>query len=90
MLEAGSSKLEAGRRSAGRDVRAINRDTTPKDVDYPVDLDAAIRDFKRAHILKMIDQCDGNKRMAAKMLGIGATSLYRKLGDPEVEVAAED
>jgi DNA-binding NtrC family response regulator len=47
---------------------------------YPPELEAATREFERAHILRVIEQCDGNKRKAAKVLGIGATSLYRKLG----------
>ena len=66
------------------------RGVTPRDADYPPLLELATREFERGHILKVIDQCGGNKRKAAKMLGIGATSLYRKLGDPtEAEEAAE-
>jgi DNA-binding NtrC family response regulator len=66
------------------------RSVTPRDADYSPQLDAATREFERSHILKVIEQCGGNKRKAAKMLGIGATSLYRKLGDPaEAEEATE-
>ena len=39
----------------------------------------ALGHFERAHILRVIEQCGGNKRKAAKLLGLGATSLYRKL-----------
>ena len=35
-----------------------------------------------AAILRVIDRCGGNKRKAAKLLGLGVTSLYRKLGAP--------
>ena len=61
------------------------RAVTPRDPDGPLELDAATREFERAHIQKVIEQCGGNKRKAAKLLGIGATSLYRKIGDPTEE-----
>jgi DNA-binding NtrC family response regulator len=79
----------AGAEIVAADLPESVRGATPRDADYPAELDAATREFERAHILKVIEQCGGNKRKAAKMLGIGATSLYRKLGDPEVEVAEE-
>jgi DNA-binding NtrC family response regulator len=44
------------------------------------DLHAATAAFERAFILRVIDECGGNKRRAAKVLGLGVTSLYRKLG----------
>jgi DNA-binding NtrC family response regulator len=53
-----------------------------REPEYPLELEAATREFERAHILRAIERCGGNKRMAAKTLGIGATSLYRKLGEP--------
>jgi DNA-binding NtrC family response regulator len=61
------------------------RGASPREVDYGPELEAATREFERAHILKVIEQCGGNKRKAAKLLGIGATSLYRKLGTTPVE-----
>src|SRR5262249_27707637 len=54
-------------------------------LDLPVDLREATAEFERAHILRVIEQCGGNKRKAAKMLGVGVTSLYRKLGVQVVE-----
>jgi DNA-binding NtrC family response regulator len=60
------------------------RGATPRDPEWPLELDSATREFERAHILRVIEQCAGNKRKAAKLLGIGATSLYRKLGDAPV------
>ncbi|HEX5052989.1 MAG TPA: sigma-54 dependent transcriptional regulator [Planctomycetota bacterium] len=54
----------------------------PRDPESAVDLRLAVADFERAHILRVIEQCDGNKRRAAKLLGLGVTSLYRKLGAP--------
>ena len=68
--------------AAPQDLPESFRGVTPRDLEYPPELEAATREFERAHILKVIEQCGGNKRKAAKQLGIGATSLYRKLGDP--------
>jgi DNA-binding NtrC family response regulator len=48
----------------------------------PIDLRTATAEFERAHILRVIADCGGNKRRAAKLLGLGVTSLYRKLGAP--------
>jgi len=56
------------------------RGASPKDPEFPAELREATREFERTHILRVIDQCGGNKRKAAKLLGMGATSLYRKLG----------
>jgi DNA-binding NtrC family response regulator len=72
----------AGNEIAVQDLPEGIRGATPRETEYPAELDTATREFERAHILKVIDQCGGNKRKAAKLLGIGATSLYRKLGDP--------
>jgi DNA-binding NtrC family response regulator len=58
------------------------RAATPRDPEYPVNLREATAEFERAHILRVIEQCGGNKRKAAKRLGLGVTSLYRKLGAP--------
>ena len=48
--------------------------------DVPSNLKDAVRKFEADHIRRVIAECGGNKRKAAKMLGLGATSLYRKLG----------
>jgi DNA-binding NtrC family response regulator len=50
------------------------------------DLRDAVAEFERQHILRVIEQCDGNKRKAARLLGLGVTSLYRKLGAPIADV----
>ncbi|HXG61723.1 MAG TPA: sigma-54 dependent transcriptional regulator [Planctomycetota bacterium] len=59
------------------------RGAVPRDPELPVDLRQATRAFERAHILRVIEQCGGNKRKAARLLGLGTTSLYRKLGASE-------
>ena len=58
------------------------RAATPRDAEYSSNLHAATAEFERDHILRMIEEAGGNKRKAARMLGVGVTSLYRKLGAP--------
>ena len=41
--------------------------------------DIPLMDLERKAILEAIEQLRGDKLMAAKMLGIGKTTLYRKL-----------
>jgi len=51
-------------------------DDTPR---FSMDLRLAGREFEREHILKVLKTHEGNKVAAAKALGIGLSSLYRKL-----------
>lgn len=44
-----------------------------------LDLRGATRDFERRHILKTLANCDNDKATAARVLGIGLSSLYRKM-----------
>jgi len=44
------------------------------------DLRAARRAQERAHVERVIAECGGNQAEAARRLGIGRTTLYRKLG----------
>ncbi len=46
-----------------------------------VNLRSALRAFERAHIADALRQANGNKIEAAKSLGIGLSSLYRKLDE---------
>ncbi|MBL8842909.1 MAG: sigma-54-dependent Fis family transcriptional regulator [Planctomycetes bacterium] len=59
------------------------RSVAPRDPEGPIDLREATRAFERAHVLRIIEKCGGNKRQAARLLGLGPSSLYRKLGDAE-------
>src|SRR5690606_3246828 len=59
-----------------RSVRAAK----PADVATTPNLREATAAFEREHILRVIEECGGNKRRAARLLGLGVTSLYRKLG----------
>jgi DNA-binding NtrC family response regulator len=49
------------------------------------DLRAALDRFERQHIRRVLDNCRGDKREAARRLGLGLSSLYRKLEDPPRE-----
>jgi two-component system response regulator AtoC len=42
-----------------------------------------VRDFEHGLILRAIDDCGGDRRAAAQRLGIGLSSLYRKLEEQE-------
>jgi DNA-binding NtrC family response regulator len=59
---------------------AVPREPQDREPQFQVNLREATAEFERAHILRVIEQCGGNKRKAAKLLGLGVTSLYRKLG----------
>ena len=43
------------------------------------DLRAAVRTYERRHIQQVLEQCGGDKRAAARRLGLGLSSLYRKM-----------
>ncbi len=42
-----------------------------------------VREFEQSLILRAIDECVGDRRQAAQKLGIGLSSLYRKLEENE-------
>jgi DNA-binding NtrC family response regulator len=43
------------------------------------DLRAGVRDYERQHIQRVLSGCGNDKREAARRLGLGLSSLYRKL-----------
>jgi DNA-binding NtrC family response regulator len=47
----------------------------------PMDLRSATREFERQHIIKVLSRFGNNKAEAAEALGIGLSSLYRKLDE---------
>jgi DNA-binding NtrC family response regulator len=80
----------AGQELAPDDLPDAVRAATPRDPEYSPDLRAATAEFERAHILRVIEECGGNKRKAARLLGLGVTSLYRKLGASVPQPRGED
>jgi DNA-binding NtrC family response regulator len=49
------------------------------------DLRASVRGFERRHILNTLERCHGNKSKAAHSLGIGLSSLYRKMEELAID-----
>ena len=48
------------------------------------DLRASVRDYERQHIQRVLEECAEDKREAARRLGLGLSSLYRKLEELEL------
>jgi DNA-binding NtrC family response regulator len=48
------------------------------------DLRSAVRQYERAHIQRVLNECGNDKRAAARRLGLGLSSLYRKLEELEL------
>jgi len=57
----------------------IQPDTIPQN--YPESLKEAVANFEKEHILKIIKKYEFNKEEVAKSLGIGLSSLYRKMDE---------
>jgi DNA-binding NtrC family response regulator len=51
------------------------------------DLRAAVRDYERQHIQRVLAECGDDKREAARRLGLGLSSLYRKLDELRLKTA---
>jgi len=77
----------AGEEIGPQDLPDAVRAATPREPEMPLDLREATAEFERTHIQRVIEQCGGNKRKAAKLLGLGVTSLYRKLGAKVADAA---
>ena len=53
--------------------------------DYPDNLKEATRNFEKSHIMTMLERCENDKAKVAETLGIGLSSLYRKIDDLDIE-----
>jgi transcriptional regulator with PAS, ATPase and Fis domain len=49
------------------------------------DLHAAMKACEREHIIRILNKHEGNKVEAAKTLGVGLSSLYRKIYDLKID-----
>jgi two-component system response regulator HydG len=45
----------------------------------------SLEEVEKRYILKVLQAAGGNKSLAAKQLGVGRRTLYRKLGEYGVE-----
>ncbi len=56
---------------------------------YPDNLKEATRNFEKSHIMNILSRHENDKAKAAETLGIGLSSLYRKVDDLGIEVESE-
>ena len=80
----------AGEEIQPSDLPAPVQGAAPRDPEFNGTLHDATSDFERAYILRVIEECGGNKRKAARRLGLSFTTLYRKLGTPVQQSNAEE
>ena len=62
----------------------------PAALRFALDLRAAAREFERQHIAKVLATNDNNKVATAEALGIGLSSLYRKMEELEILKSLSD
>jgi DNA-binding NtrC family response regulator len=48
-------------------------------------LNLALKNYEREHIFRVLDKYDGNKAKAARVLGVGLSSLYRKICELQID-----
>lgn len=56
---------------------------------YPDNLKEASRSFEKKHIVHMLAKCENDKAKVADILGIGLSSLYRKIDDLVIDTESE-
>ena len=56
---------------------------------YPDNLKEASRNFERSHITNILERTESDKAKAAEILGIGLSSLYRKIDDLSIDSDTE-
>ena len=70
------------------DGKALNESSLPNDIVNKMNSHSSslnLEDIERNHILSVLEQANGNKTKAAEILGIGLTTLYRKLQTYRIE-----
>ena len=64
------------------DGQTLSESSLPKEILHKANSNSQslnLEDIEKTHILSVLDQTNGNKTKAAEILGIGLTTLYRKL-----------
>jgi len=64
------------------DGQTLNESALPKEILHKANLSSQslnLEDVEKTHILLILEQTNGNKTKASEILGIGLTTLYRKL-----------
>jgi len=64
------------------DGQTLNESALPKEILHKANLSSQslnLEDVEKTHILSILEQTNGNKTKASEILGIGLTTLYRKL-----------
>lgn len=59
---------------------SLNGPAEPETFEVNLETPIPLRDLERKYIERVLALCKGNKTKAFKVLGIGRTTLYRKLG----------
>jgi DNA-binding NtrC family response regulator len=57
-----------------------------KNSDFPNNLKEASRSFEKRHIVSILTHTDGDKAKTAEILGIGLSSLYRKIDELGIQI----
>ena len=52
-------------------------------------LQDALRRFEKDYIFKIMRKCKGDKAEAAKVLGVGVSTLYRKISELEMNIDSD-
>lgn len=55
-------------------------------MDYADDLKTSVRNFEKQHILSILKRVDNDKNRCAEILGIGLSSLYRKIDELDIKL----
>lgn len=61
-------------------------DYTGVSMDYADDLKTSVRNFEKQHILSILKRVDNDKNRCAEILGIGLSSLYRKIDELDIKL----
>ncbi len=71
-----------------RDLRSEREEPTEEEITSSDDLEEVLQMYERQHLRKVLEKVDWNKSEAAEKLGIGRTTLYRKMD--ELDVSSSD